>query len=359
MSKNSTELNNFVRSEDAMAFAFSILTKQGVGAEDAEMVAECLIEADLRGVQTHGLSRLSGYVERLQRGLLNPHPRMTVTKPTAVCASLYGDNGFGFLVGRRGMAEAMSMAKEYGVGVVAAHNSNHYGMAASYLIQAVNEGYFAFVFTNAAKSMPPWGGREGLFGTNPFAAGAPAGQKPPFILDMSPTVAARGKIRLAEKRNETIPEGYALDKDGKSTTDPKAALGGVVLPIGSFKGSGISMLMDILSGVFSGAGFAGGVNDQYNDWEQPQNVGHFFMALKPGIFITEQAFRDRMDILIERVKSTPLADGFDEILMPGEKEARLAAERRQFGIPYAEADLRLLARLANENDVSMMPHEVR
>lgn len=356
MSKTSRQLKCLVRADDAIAFAVSVLAKQGVRHADAVIVAECLVEADLRGVQTHGLSRLPGYSERLQRGVLNPRPELVIDKPVAACGLLDGDNGFGFLVGRRAMAEAIDMAETCGVGVIAARNSNHYGMAASYLLQAVEAGYFAFVFSNAAKSMPPWGGREGLFGTNPFAAGAPAGEKPPFILDMSPAVAARGKIRLAEKRGEIIPEGYALDKDGKSTTDPTAALGGVVLPIGTYKGSGISMLMDILSGVFSGAGFAGGVRDQYNDWDAPQNVGHFFMALKPGIFVTEQGFRDRMDVLVDSVKSVPLADGCDEILMPGEVEARLAADRRVNGIPFAEADLKLLSALAIQHDVAVMPH---
>jgi len=352
MSSAKAELNRFVKADDAIGFAVSVLTKHQVSHDDAVAVADCLVEADLRGVQTHGLSRLPVYVERLQRGMMNPRPAMTLTTPTAVCGSLDGDNGFGFLVGRRGMAEAMAMASDYGVGIVVAHNSNHFGMAASYLLQAVKAGYIAFVFTNAATSMPPWGGREGLFGTNPFAAGAPSGKAVPFILDMSPAVAARGKIRLAEKRGESIPEGYALDKDGKNTTDPTAALAGVVLPIGGHKGSGLSMLMDILSGVLSGAGFAGGVNDQYHNWDDPQNVGHFFMALKPGVFITEQAFRDRMDLLVQRVKAVPLADGFDEILMPGEKEARLAAERLQNGIPYAAADLALLEKLAVANAVA-------
>jgi LDH2 family malate/lactate/ureidoglycolate dehydrogenase len=352
MSSAKAELNRFVKADDAIGFAVSVLTKHQVSHDDAVAVADCLVEADLRGVQTHGLSRLPVYIERLQRGMMNPRPAMTLATPTAVCGSLDGDNGFGFLVGRRGMAEAMAMASDYGVGIVAAHNSNHFGMAASYLLQAVKAGYIAFVFTNAATSMPPWGGREGLFGTNPFAAGAPSGNAVPFILDMSPAVAARGKIRLAEKRGESIPEGYALDKDGKNTTDPKAALAGVVLPIGGHKGSGLSMLMDILSGVLSGAGFAGGVNDQYHNWDDPQNVGHFFMALKPGVFITEQAFRDRMDLLVQRVKAVPLADGFDEILMPGEKEARLAAQRLQNGIPYAAADLALLEKLAVANAVA-------
>ena len=316
----------FVDANDAIAFACNLLSGRGVSEDDALAVARCLVEADLRGVQTHGMSRLPIYVKRVEQGLVNAVPNMRLNKPLAACASLDGDNGFGFLVGIRAMREAMIMADACGVGVVSAYNSNHFGMAASYLLQAVNAGYFAFVFTNAAKSMPPWGGREGLLGTSPFGAAAPAGNLPPFVLDMSPAVAARGKIRLAEKRSEPIPEGYALDENGQSTTDPTAALRGVVLPIDGYKGCGISMLMEILSGVFSGSNFGGDVPDQYTVMDRPQNVGYFFMALKPGIFVTEQGFRDRMDTLISRIKANSLASGFDEILIPGEIEVRLEDE---------------------------------
>ena len=348
----------YVQACDAVDFAALMLKGRGVSSDDAVTVAKCLVEADLRGVQTHGMSRLPIYIKRLSKGLINARPKITLDQPVAACASLDGDNGLGFLVGNRAIRAAMAMAETCGVGVVAARNSNHFGMAATYLLQAVQAGYCAFVFTNAAKSMPPWGGREGLFGTSPFGAAAPAGELPPFILDMSPAVAARGKIRLAEKRGESIPEGYALDKNGSSTTDPTAALGGVVLPIGGYKGSGLSMLMEILSGVFTGANFGGDVPDQYTVWDRPQNVGHFFMALKPGIFVTEKGFRDRMDRLVSRIKGNPLARGVDEIFMPGEIVARLETERRKTGIPYMQTDLHLLAELASEYGVAAMKYNV-
>jgi len=170
----------------------------------------------------------------------------------------------------------------------------------------------------------------------------PGGQHGPFLLDMSPAVAARGKIRRAERRGESIPLGYALDAQGRPTTDPKAALGGVVLPIGGYKGSGLSMLMDLLGGVISGAGFAGGVADQYKSYDRPQDVGHFFLALKPDLFIPEADYRARMDTLFERVRACPKAEGFDEILIPGEPEVRLEAEHRRGGIPYAPSEVATL-----------------
>src|SRR5256885_15465060 len=199
------------------------------------------------------------------------------------------------------MQEAIAIAREFGVGVVSARRSTHFGMAAAYVRQALDAGLISLVFSNASPAMPPGGARTALLGTNPFAAGAPAGRHPPCLLDMSSAVAARGKIRRAERRGEKIPLGYALDADGRATRDPKAALGGVVLPIGTYKGSGLSMLMDIFGGVISGANYGGEVGDQYKGYDQPQDVGHFFLAMKPHLFLPETNYRDRIGTHIEPV----------------------------------------------------------
>ena len=165
----------------------------------------------------------------------------------------------------------------------------------------------------------------------------------PFLLDMSPAVAARGKIRRAERRGESIPLGYALDAQGRPTTDPTAALGGVVLPIGGYKGSGLSMLMDILGGVISGAAFAGGVADQYKAYDRPQDVGHFFLALRPDLFIARKRLSRPHGHAGRAGARLPQGEGFDEILIPGEPEARLEAEHRRTGIPYAPNEVAALA----------------
>jgi LDH2 family malate/lactate/ureidoglycolate dehydrogenase len=190
--------------------------------------------------------------------------------------------------------------------------------------------------------MPPWGGKSMLLGTNPFCMAAPAGKHRPIILDMSPAVAARGKIRRAQRRGESIPVGYALDADGRPTTDATAALGGVVLPIGTYKGSGIAMFMDIFGGVISGANFGGEVGDQYKAFDRAQDVGHFFLAMKPNLFVSEEDYRARIDTLIDRMKSSPLAEGFSEVLVRGEPEDRAEAERRRSGIPYAVSEVATL-----------------
>jgi len=342
----------YAEHEEADAFARALLTAHGVPKKDAATVAACLVRADLRGVDTHGLVRLPGYLERVRRGLINAKPKLAPKRASPVAAGLDGQNGFGFVVGTRAMAEAMAIARKAGIGIVAARRSNHFGMAASYVLQALEAGFVSFVFTNAARSMPPWGGKEALLGTSPFAAGAPGGKLAPLVLDMSPAVAARGKIRIAEKRGEGIPLGYALDAAGRPTTDPTEALKGVVLPIGGPKGSGLSMLMDVFSGVISGAAYAGDVRDQYKTFDRPQNVGHFFMAMKPDLFVSKREYRARMDTLVGRVRACPKAEGFDEILMPGEIESREEESRRKRGIPYGQGEVEALQKEAERAGVA-------
>jgi LDH2 family malate/lactate/ureidoglycolate dehydrogenase len=326
----------------ADAFARRLLAAHGVPERDAATVARCLVSADLRGVDTHGLTRLPGYLDRVRRGLINPRPELAPKRVTPAAATLDGQNGFGFVVGTRAMAEAIAIARELGIGIVSVRRSTHFGMAASYVLQALDAGLISFVFSNASPAMPPWGARSAMLGTNPFAAGAPAGKHAPFLLDMSPAVAARGKIRKAERRGETIPLGYALDGAGRPTTDPAAALGGVVLPIGGYKGSGLAMLMDIFGGVISGANFGGDVGDQYKTYDRAQDVGHFFLAMRPDLFVAADDYRQRMDTLIDRVHAAPLAEGVDEVLVPGEPELRHEAERRRTGIPYSANEITAL-----------------
>jgi LDH2 family malate/lactate/ureidoglycolate dehydrogenase len=345
----------YVSPDEAEAFAEALLTAHGMTDEDARIVAHCLVLADLRGVDTHGLMRLPGYLDRLGRGLINPRPDLRLQRITSVAAQLDAQNGFGFVAATRAMAEAIAMAKTYGVGVVAVRRSTHFGMAAAYVLQAIQAGYMSLVFTNASASMPPWGGRQALLGTSPFAAGAPAGGEAPFVLDMSPAVAARGKIRRAERRGERIPAGYALDAQGRPTTDPAEALRGVVLPIGGPKGSGLALLMDIFGGVVSGAAFAGDVGDQYKSFDKPQDVGHFFLAMKPDLFVSIDDYRARMDLLVRRIHACPTAEGFEEVLMPGEVEAREAARRRRAGLPFSRVEIAMLSEEARKAGVAPLP----
>ena len=341
-----------VTPEEIVRFVTELLVAEGVPENDAATVAECLVEADLRGVDTHGVVRLPGYIDRVHQGLINPRPDMKFEQVAPVAASLDGENGFGFVIARRAMDAAIDMAEGSGVGLVSVRRSTHFGMAASYILQAMRRGMAAIVFSNASQALPPWGGRQEMFGTNPLAFGVPVGKEGDFLLDMSPCVAARGKIRRALRQGVEIPLGYALDSDGQPTTDPAKALEGVLLPIGGYKGSGLSIMVDIMAGVLSGAAYGGDVRNQYQDFENPQNVGHFMLAFKADLFLPMDQIHDRMDTLTQRVRSAPKAEGFDEILMAGEPERRREEAHRASGIPYSLKDLEPLLTRAEKHGLA-------
>ena len=211
----------YVSAEAAEAFTRQLMLAHGLPEQDAAIVAHCLVSADLRGVDTHGIARLPGYLDRVRRGLINAKPNLKPERVTPVAATLDGQNAFGFVVGMRAIDEAMAMARDYGIGVVSARRSTHFGMAASYALPAIEAGFMVMVFSNASPAMPPWGGKDGLLGTNPFCVGAPGGKLPPFLLDMSPAVAARGKIRRAERRGETIPSAMRSTRTAATPPIPR------------------------------------------------------------------------------------------------------------------------------------------
>lgn len=316
-------------------YAARIFSALGLPDEDARTIAEDLVEADLRGLASHGVARIPIYSRRLREGVVNPRPNITVEKVTPVAALVHGDDAMGFIAARRGMASAIEIAEEYGIGLAAVRRSTHFGMAALYVQQAIAAGYMGLAFTNSSPALPVWGGRTVFLGAAPLAAGAPGDSGPGYLLDMAMTVIARGKIRLAAQRGEPIAEGLALDAEGNPTTDAAKAFEGVCLPMGGPKGAALSMLMDVLAGVFTGSAYAGDVKSLYFDFSGPQDVGHLMIALKPGLFVGDQ-FGARMDTLAERVKALPRAAGVDEILMPGEPEDRRKQENLVKGIAITD-----------------------
>lgn len=325
------------------AFGRAVFESAGLRSEDAATVAAGLVEANRRGIDSHGISRIPMYLTRLRKGVVNPRPEVRVERVAAAAALVDGDNGMGFLVGRRAMAEAITLAEEAGIGLVGCRRSTHYGMAAIYVQQAIDAGCIALAFTNSSPAIPAWGGRTAFLGASPLAAGVPGGETTPYLLDMAMTVIARGKIRLAAMHGQPIAEGLALDAEGRPTTDAEKAFEGVCLPFGGVKGSALSMLMDLLAGVLTGAAFGGEVKSLYFDHSVPQNVGHLFVALRPDLFMSRHSFEERMDAFVRQAKAAPRAAGFDEILIPGEPEARIAEIRSSGGIPVSADVLRELS----------------
>lgn len=229
-----------VAAAEARRLARDVLRGNGVSAEDATLIARCLVAADLRGVDTHGVHRLPSYVRRIRRGVLDPAAAPELTRPTPVVAHFDGRNGFGFVAAHAAMAAAVDAARAFGVGLAVVKRSNHFGMSAWLVQQALDAGMMSLVFTNSSPAMPPWGGRAKLLGVSPLACGAPGGDAmPDFILDMAPSVAARGKVYRSQRRGEPIPPGWALDAQGRPTDDPTEALAGVMLPMGGPKGQAL------------------------------------------------------------------------------------------------------------------------
>ncbi|KAI5917159.1 Malate/L-lactate dehydrogenase [Camillea tinctor] len=330
-----------VDASEARRFVENVLVGNGVPVVNAATVAKCLIAADLRGVDTHGMNRIPSYMARIRQGVLDATASPELTKVTPVVAQVDGRNGFGFLAASTGIEAAIDMAREFGIGMVSVKHSNHYGMSAWIVQKAIDAGMMSLVFTNSSPALPAFGGKSKLLGVSPIACGAPGGKEKPFILDMAPSVAARGKIYKAKRRGEKIPSDWALDSGGRPTDDPDAALGGVMLPMGGPKGSGLAIMMDVFSGVLSGSAFAGHVTGPY-DPSKASDVGHFFVTIKPDLFMSLDEFRERMDYLHQRVVNSDKAAGVDRIYFPGEIEQLLQEERERTGIPLVQAEIDIL-----------------
>ena len=344
--------------EALQAFATRAFASAGLPETDAATIARDLVKANLRGLDSHGVSRIPMYLERLDKGLVNPRPDMKVTKVAGAVAHLDADNAMGFLPSHLAMDTAMDLAADAGIGMVGVKNSTHFGMGALYVLQAIKRGFVSMVFTNSSPAIAMWGGRSAFLGAAPMAAGVPAGRSAPFVMDMSMTVIARGKIRLAAMKGDPIPEGLALDQDGNPTTDAAKAFEGVCLPFGGVKGSVLGTMMDLMSGVLTGANYGGDVKSLYFDHSAPQNVGHMFFAIRPDLFMAMTDFEARMDEFNRRIKDLPRAAGVDEILMPGEPEARTEAARRAGGIPVTANVVVDLARVAAARGIAVLDGQV-
>jgi LDH2 family malate/lactate/ureidoglycolate dehydrogenase len=338
-----------VGAADLFRVTAAVLEHAGLSPEHASLVTEALVDAELRGQGSHGVSRLLDiYVSRLMRKATNPRPVIRIVAEKGGTAVVDGDNGPGQVVGRYAMDLAVKLSREHGLGAVAVRGSNHYGAAAYYLKDVVKHGVIGFTTTNAPPNMPPWGGKRPYLGTNPFAIAVPAGKYGTILLDMATSVVAKGKIQLMAKEGQkTIPFGWALDAEGLDTQEISAVLnGGMMLPVGGPKGYGLALVVEILSAMLSGADFGPHLGNMYTDFSRPQNAGHFFGALDVTGFLPAAAFYSRMERLVEELRAVPRREDCPEILMPGEIESRCQARYGAEGIPIEPAVLAEITRIA-------------
>ena len=326
-------------------FSSEVYEKLGLPREDAETVADTLVEADLRGVYSHGVMRTSAYMKRIQTGAAIARPNIRVVHESATTATIDGGDGMGQPVSKRAMELCIAKAKKGGIASVGVCHSNHFGAAAYWSMMALDHDLIGFSTTNASPSMAPTGGKQIAVGNNPFSWAIPAGEELPVVLDMAVSVVARGKMRMAEKKGEKIPLNWALDVEGEPTDDPTKAIKGMLLPVGGYKGYGLSVVMDVLSGVITGGNYGPLITPE-TDEPPPRNVGHFFMALDPAVFMPIDRFKVRVDELVRELKRSQLVKGCDRVLMPGEIEFNLRKERLEKGVPTPAAVIRELKGVA-------------
>jgi LDH2 family malate/lactate/ureidoglycolate dehydrogenase len=340
-------------SEDLRRFTETALQAVGVSPSDAALTADNLIEANLRGVDTHGITRvLVPYIRRIQKGLMLPNAPVTVVRERPSTALLDGTNGLGQVVGARAMRLAIEKARTTGAAWVSVLNSNHFGTAAYYAQMALEHDMVGMVATNGPAAVAPWGGKQAMLSTNPIAVAIPTGSEPPVVLDMATTVVSRGRITLFAQRNLEIPPSWALDEEGEPTSNPHAALRGTLLPMAGYKGYGLSLVVDLLCGVLTGANYGAHFGGHLADYNAPHNVGSLFSAVSVDSFMDVDAFKQRVDGALREIKESPRAAGTDRIYAPGEIEHETRAKRAACGVPLPPEVVKTLRALGDELGVA-------
>lgn len=324
-----------------------------VPESEAWTIADNLVDADLCGVESHGVSRMSIYMKRLKSGVVNIKGESVITQEHPSSIHWDGRNSMGMVTGVKAMQRCIEKARETGCCFVAVNHSNHYGMASYYVKMGAEAGMVAFSGTNAPPNIAPWGSPVAYMGTNPLAIAVPTHGEP-MLLDMAPSVVAMGKVILAAKLGKMIPEGWAQTKEGKPTTDPNEGMKGTVLPIGGPKGYGLSLFMDVLCGVLADAEFGPHLNNMWSDFENPQNVGHVFCCIDISKFVDLDRFRDRMQQMMTEIKALKKNPGVEEIFVPGEIEQRRRLQRKRDGLELHEVVYNEIRVLCEEHGVNFI-----
>ena len=346
-------------------FTVQVFQHTGCSDADAHLAAKVLLSADLRGIDSHGIARLSGYVRLWEAGRINPMPEIKVLHETPTTATIDGDRGLGLVVAPAAMRIAIEKARTFGSGWVSVQNSNHFGIAGYHAMLALQEEMIGIAMTNASSLVAPTFSKERLLGTNPIAVAVPAGEEAPFVADMATTTAANGKLEILQRKGNDAPEGWIQDVDGNATSDAHALkTGGALLPLGSdyehgsHKGYALGSVVDIFSAILSGANFGPWVPPFPAYVPMPENqpgkgIGHFFGAMRIDGFRPAQDVKKDMDHWLRRFRgSTPVA-GQTKVLVPGDPERRMEAERRINGIPLLTPVVEDLSALANKFKIKL------
>ena len=334
-------------------FTHQVLNGLGVPPNDASIAADVLGQANLRGVDTHGIDLLPGYVSRIKQGIVKTEPRIKVLKEGVATMVIDADQSLGQISSRFAMQQAINKALLAGIGWVNVVNSNHQGALAYYALMAAEQEMIGIVSTTTSSCMAPWGSREPLVGNNPLALAVPCNDHEPLVLDMATSLLANGRVRLARERGEPVPEGLSIDSQGNPNADPDRSA--ALLPAGGYKGSGLAMMLGILSGALAGAPFTGYPGGRSGDGAS--ELSHLMIAVSIEQFTDLEEFKDGIDGIIESWKASATRPGFDEVCVPGEIEWRRVPDREANGIPVNGTLAAELSRIADELNLDWPPRE--
>jgi len=334
--------------EQVKQLAASIAVKAGVNKKDAAVLADALVDADVHGVSTHGVSRLNVYIRRIQEGLIHPKAKLAIERRRGGTLAVDAGNGLGHVQAVKTLEKLIPKAKKYGVAAATIRNSQHFGALSYYCNRAAAQDMILFAMTGCEPAMSPEGGCQAFLGTNPIAASFPTGKGWPVKIDLATSIVARGNIIAAQKRGHPIPHGWALTVDGEPTTDATAALAGTVLTMAGHKGYALALMVEIFSSVLSGAAVGPAIGSMYKDLDRKQDAGHFFCLLDIAAFMDVTEFKRRMDKAIDDIKSCRKRPGVNEIFVPGERSHQKAQQNLARGILLDEATRRELETLCAE-----------
>ncbi len=358
-------MSYIVKHDELFDFCTKIFIAKGVPEKDARTTADNLVQANLRGIDSHGVARLKRYVDGITDGLMMPDITPEIVRESPFSANVDGKNGLGQVAGLFGMEVALKKAKETGIGMVTVHNSNHYGIAGYYAMMALEYNMVGISMTNAAPLVCPTFGKDLMFGTNPIAVAAPTDKGYPFVLDMATSVVPRGKLEVYNRLGKPIPEGWAIDENGKVTTDAGRVLqnmlarkGGGILPLGGagelfsgYKGYGLALWVDIFCGPLAGAAWGTHVYAKKDGKPLPPNIGHFFMAFKVENFVDPAEFKRNLTQQLQELRDGSKAEGEKRIYIHGEKEFEMTEKRRKEGFDLGEKVYSALKGIAEETGV--------
>ena len=344
-----------INAEVLERFCAEVLTRFGLEPEDAEISARVLLASDLRGIDSHGLPRMPMYTDRLRHGAVNLHPNFRVVAETPATIAFDADNGMGHPAAYRAMQRCIEKAKETGLCMATVRQSNHFGIAGFYAMMALEAGLCGMAMTNATPLVVPTFAREPYLSTAPIAIAIPAGKERPIVIDMATSTVAWGKVEIARREEKPIPEGWALDREGRDTTDPHAAVSltplGWTRELGSHKGYGLALFVEVLCGQLAGAAWSRYVSGSRTVPPRPANIGHAFMAWRIDAFRPEEEFRAEMDQMLAELRAAEPIEGQARVYVPGDPEDIALADRLERGIPVHPTVVEQLRALGAETGV--------